>query len=67
MHIVQFRTSLSRVDSTTENTRIPHPALEFSTELKTYQDTTMLCIYLTAFVATNPVGTYAAQPAPTQS
>ena len=53
-------TSLSRVDSPPENTMIPHPAVGFSTELKAYHAAIMLCIYLTASVATNPVETYAA-------
>ena len=63
----ESNTSLSHVDNPPENTMIPHPAVGFSTELKAYHAAIMLCIYLTASVATNPVGTYAAQPAPTQS
>ena len=53
-------TSLSRVDSPPENTTVPHPAVGVSTELKAYHAAIMLCIYLTASVATNPVETYAA-------
>ena len=49
-------TSLSHVDSPPENTTMPHPAVECSTELKTYHAATILYIYLTASVATNPVG-----------
>ena len=56
----ESNTSLSRVDSPPENTMIPHPAVGFSTELKAYHAAIMLCIYLTASVATTPVETYAA-------
>ena len=56
----ESNTSLSRVDSPPENTITPHPAVGFSTELKAYHTATIFCIYLTASVATNPVGTYAA-------
>ena len=56
----ESNTSLSHLDSPPENTMIPHPAVGFSTELKAYHAAIMLCIYLTASVATNPVETYAA-------